>query len=187
MTQERPNESPRFDPGTLLGDLQSPGHRRESLGAIRRALRSGWITPWTISPVMYANLPNLVGQAVLDAAKTTDKDGNPRKRDVRTVMMGASILRQFAADNARLIEMLDEAERLDRGDATLRVGTDAKRQERDLSNKLSADPEARKAIALLADKLGPALAEAERLAAEPSIEDLASRVVGDSPAAEPRA
>lgn len=175
-----PTKPPTFDPGTLLGELQSPSHRRQTLGMIRRALREGWLTPWSVSPDVYANLPGVVAAAVAQAA------AGP-KPDRRAVIAGANVLRQFAADNAKLFEMIDEAERLDRGDATLRVGTDAKRQERDLSNQISSDPEARKAIALLADKLGPQLAEAERLAAESSIEDLAARVVGGSPPAEPRA
>lgn len=80
---------------------------------IERALREGWLTPWTIKGEAYKNLPN----QVYDALCTAGMAG-----DVKSVSRLALCMKGFSDHNLRLAEVGDKAERLDKGQTTENVG-----------------------------------------------------------------
>jgi hypothetical protein len=98
--------------GALREGLADRTQQRGTLSLMRRAVKEGWVKPWLLPEGEAETLPALVAETVRKAAETGD---------ARTVIGGAAVLRSFMADNTKLAESLDKAERLDEGDVTDRT------------------------------------------------------------------
>jgi hypothetical protein len=93
----------------LRDGLADRTQQRGTLSLIKRAMKEGWIKPWTVPPEEAEALPKLVAETVRRAAETGD---------ARTVIGGAAVLRGFLSDNVKLAEVADKAERLDSNQPT---------------------------------------------------------------------
>ena len=95
------------------GGATQLGQRDEELQTdlkmIQRALRDGWLKPWQVDPKVLEALPNIAVESLTRSRE---------KGDERCVLRAVETLRGFHADNMKLAEMCDKAERLDAGEST---------------------------------------------------------------------
>jgi hypothetical protein len=107
------NENNDYDDGGN-GGIDDPQnferrHKRETLGMISRALKEGWVKPWTLPDGIAASLP----KQVLEVIQAAQADG-----DNRTFCRAVECLQNFITQNIKIAEVADKAERLDQGQAT---------------------------------------------------------------------